>query len=117
MQISEKAKQKWLNYSLAEQLGNIGSEVDRVIMWQDRKQDDLAEKAFYRAIELLDLSKSDPRWAGRRRRELCRLREVFCDAYYGSQIYATPLSYFSKYCYDFALVANKQKLEAAKPKE
>jgi hypothetical protein len=35
------------------------------IKWQDRNPI-LAEKAFVRALELLDLTISDPRWHGRR---------------------------------------------------
>jgi hypothetical protein len=42
-----------------EQLGNVGSEVDR-------------------ALELFDLSATDPRWTLPKRREILRARELFC---------------------------------------
>jgi len=106
---SEQANGKWFELSLAEQIGNVGSEVERVIKWKERNKDQMAENAFYRALELWDLSKADPRWRGAKLRELCRLREVFCDAYYGAHEYNTGLDYFAKYCYQFALMANASK--------
>lgn len=108
--LSEEGKAKWFTRSLAEQIGNIGSEVERVIKWQAKGNEPYAETAFYRALELWDLTKADPRWRGPKLRELCRLREVFCDAYHGAHQYNTGLDYFAKYCYQFALVANSRKL-------
>jgi len=98
---------KWFKLSLAEQLGNIGSEVDRIISWKKKGNIIYAEKAFFRAVELLALTTSDKRWYGPRLKELCRLKEVLCDSFLGGELYNTPLEYFSKYFYQFALVARK----------
>ncbi|MGH9338933.1 MAG: hypothetical protein ACRD1R_04935 [Acidobacteriota bacterium] len=68
----------WFRFSWAEQLANIGSEVERAISWH-RKQDQARfEKAFERLLELIDLTLTDPRWKGPKRREIARLREELC---------------------------------------
>ena len=94
--------------SLMEQLGNIGSEVDRVIGWKRKGNNDLANNALYRALELLDLSINDPRWRGGKLRELARVREVLCDAFVGDNEYGTPPEYFSRYFLAFAVAARRK---------
>ena len=98
---------KWHQMSLAEQLGNVGSDVDRIISWRKKKNEDYAKNAFYRALDLLDLTISDKRWYGPKLKELCRLREVLCDSFFGGELYNTPLEYFSKYFFQFACMARK----------
>ena len=103
------AKGRWFELTLAEQLGNIGSDVDRIISWQKKGNEEYAREAFYRALDLLDLTISDKRWYGPKLKELTRLREVLCDSFLGGNLYNTPLEYFSKYFYQFALYARKDK--------
>lgn len=98
----EMAEGKWFKMTLAEQLGNVGSEVDRIISWRKKNDEEYATNAFYRALDLLDLTISDRRWRGPKLKELCRIREVLCDSFLGAQEYNTPLEYFSKYFYQFA---------------
>jgi len=62
---------RWFELSLAEQLGNVGSEIGRALRWSSARPE-LAERAFHRALELLDLTLDDPR----HRRSLPRLREI-----------------------------------------
>jgi len=94
---------RWHAMPLVEQLGNVGSEVSRASRWQ--KKDHLAcEKAFIRALELLDLTIRDPRWKGRRK-ELTRVREFLCDAMLGGSVYGSDLSSFDRYFYHFAVAA------------
>jgi len=45
--------------SLAEQLGNIGSEISRAERWKTRNPE-ISRAAFFRALELLDLTLDDP---------------------------------------------------------
>ncbi len=99
------AKGKWFKLSLAEQLGNIGSEVSRAER-QENKNPVLFQKAADRALELFDLTLSDKRWLGRLR-EIGRAREVFCDAILGGKEYSTRLKDLQKYFDQFALFANK----------
>ncbi len=94
---------RWQKLSLMEQLGNVGSEVGRTAKWKE-KDPRLAEEAFFRALELLDMTREDPRWRGRLK-EISRLREVFCDAWQGGHTYATTLADIDRYLRPFALGA------------
>lgn len=97
---------KWFTFSLADQMGNIGSEVDRYVKWSKVNDEEQSSKAFDRALELMDLTMQDPKHRmNRRSKEIGRLREVFCDSVYGGSEYNTPLKYFQDYFLDFAIVA------------
>ena len=69
-----------------------------------KKTPQLCEKAFARALELLDLTIGDPRWRGRRK-ELMRVREVLCDAMLGGKEYGSDLAGLDRYFYPFAVAA------------
>lgn len=75
----ELAAGRWSSFSIAEQLGNVGSEYERALRWKGQGDTVRFEHAFARALELLDLTISDPRWKNHRLKELTRLREVICD--------------------------------------
>lgn len=75
MQHSNLAQGKWFSFTLAEQLGNVGSEYERVIKAKIAGDEDHADSAQNRFLELIDLSLADQRWSGAPRRELARLRE------------------------------------------
>lgn len=93
----------WFKLSLLEQLGNIGGEVLRTFRFKD-KDETLFWSAVERALELFDLTLSDPRWSGRRR-EIGRAREVFCDAVYGGELYKSSFPGLIKYFDQFAYAA------------
>jgi hypothetical protein len=104
------AESRWFEFTLAEQMGNIGSEVHRSINWF-LKKDDRFQNAFERALELFDLTLEDKRWIGRYK-EICRSREVFCTLLTDSA--NTPkldeeLTSLDKYFTDFAVLARKDK--------
>jgi hypothetical protein len=42
-----------------------------------------------RALGLVDRTLADPRWAGPRRREIARVREVVCDYLVGDNVYGS----------------------------
>ncbi len=71
------AEGRWKELSFFEQMANIGSEVERTIIWRD-KNSKYSETAFLRALELLDLTIDDEKNKNRLK-ELCRLREVLID--------------------------------------
>ena len=106
-QHKELAAGRWFELSLAEQMGNIGSEVSRASRWQG-KDEKLFQGAVERALELFDLTLSDERWRGRRR-EIARAREVFCDAVYGGKLYQSFLPDLKRYFDYFAWIAVKYK--------
>lgn len=96
---------RWFQLSLVEQLGNIGSEVGRARRAKGDKE--RFDGAVRRALELFDLTLSDPRW---RKKELCRARELFCDAVYGGILYGTTLEYLDDhyfYYFDYAARAHR----------
>jgi len=70
---------RWFTFSLANQLGNVGSEYERALRWKERGDEVRFEHAFARLLELVDLTIADPRWKNHRLKELTRLREVICD--------------------------------------
>ena len=70
---------RWFTFSIAAQLGNVGSEYERALRWKKQGARDRFEHAFARMLELLDLTIADPRWKNHRLKELTRLREVLCD--------------------------------------
>jgi hypothetical protein len=94
---------RWQTLTLAEQLGNIGSEVSRAAKWQNRDEKFFAG-AVERALELFDLTIADKRWHGRLK-EIVRAREVFCDTVLGDKKYSDTLSGLTKYFDIFALAA------------
>ncbi len=97
----------WQNLSLCEQLGNIGSEVSRVLRWKNENQDNF-KNAVSRTLELFDLTLGDPRWI-ERLREIARAREVFLDAISGGKEYKSSLKDLDKYFFHFAYCANLKK--------
>lgn len=99
---------RWWQLSLAEQLGNIGSEVSRAVRWSGRNKD-LARGALERALELFDLTLDDPRhrMAPSRLRELARAREVVVDFFDGSNEYHSTAASLQKYFDDYALAARR----------
>ena len=101
------ASGRWFTFSLAAQLGNIGGEVQRAINWKEKNMPEPARSALYRALELFDLTLADERWAGHRRREISRAREVVCDFIIGDNIYKGKSSELQKYFDAFALAARR----------
>ena len=92
---------RWQSLSLAEQLGNVGSEVGRAVHARDEAA---RQAAALRALELLDLTLADKRWYGRGS-EVARAREVFCDWLSGANHYHTDTADLERYFMQFALAA------------
>lgn len=100
---------RWHALSLAEQLGNVGSEVHRALRWSSRDPR-LAESARDRALELLDLTLDDPRHrrSPARLREIARAREVTADFLAGSNEYHSTAESLQKYFDAYALAARRR---------
>jgi hypothetical protein len=100
---------RWWELSIAEQLGNIGSEVGRAVRWTSREPD-LARGALERALELFDLTPDDPRHrhSVARLREIARAREVVVDFLAASNQYATTAASLLKYFDAYALAARRR---------
>ena len=101
--------ERWHTLTIAEQLGNIGSEVGRAAKWQGKDENSFWG-AVSRALLLFDLTQSDQRWY-RPRSELDRAREVFADAVLGGREYKSNLKDLEKYFMLFALAAQSRTLK------
>lgn len=73
----------------------------RAFHWQN-KDKKLFDGAVDRALELFDLTLEE-----RRRREIGRAREVFCDIIFGGGVYKSSLRELNEYFLSFALAARK----------
>ena len=107
---SDLAGGRWHTMSLCEQLGNIGSEISRALNWKD-KDYIKSLHAFYRALELFDLTISYPKLKFRLK-EILRARELVCDYFIGENEYQSTSAFFRSYFDYFALRAQYQKLIA-----
>lgn len=104
IQHRDLAAGRWHDLSLAEQFGNVGSEISRAIKWTNRRQE-LARGALERALELIDLMLDDPRHrqSPPRLREIARVREVVVDFFDGPNQYRTTAAGLQKYFDAYAL--------------
>jgi len=94
------ASGKWENLSLPEQMANIGSEVERTIIWKNKKNDLYGQKAMERALELLSLTIADQKNRSRLK-ALTRLREVLIDYFFGQNQYSSSDRLWQNYFYAF----------------
>ena len=94
--------QKWSRFSLAQQLGNVGSELARARYWEEKNDFKSRNNALERALELIDLTLEDKRWQ-MRLKEIARLRELVSDWLLGQKTYEVIPSALEDYCTTFAL--------------
>jgi hypothetical protein len=94
---------RWWTMTVAEQLGNIGSEISRAAKWTGRNPD-LARSALFRALDLFDLTLDDPRHrqSPARLREIARAREVVVDLFDGPNRYGSTPASLQRYFDAFA---------------
>ena len=101
------ASGRWRTFSLAEQLGNVGSDFDRAVRAKTQGRTERSMAALDRTLELLDLTANDPRWRGPRRREILRAREQVCRVFFDDTAEPDLASYLQKYFLQFALAARR----------
>ena len=100
---------RWFTFSLAEQLGNVGSEYERALVSKRRGNKKEFHRAFARLTDLLDLTISDPRWQNHRLKELTLLKEFIHDELCNEvREYPDPRD-LRQYFLFFGLVANKER--------
>jgi hypothetical protein len=108
IQHRDMAAGRWWEFSVAEQLGNIGSEISRATKWRGRN-DALARGALERPLELIDLTLDDPRHRQSlpRLRELARVRELVVDFFDGPNEYESSAEGLQRYFDAYALAARR----------
>lgn len=105
---------RWYTLTLAEQLGNVGSEYERALRAKADDDRSRFEPAFERLLELLDLTIMDARWKNHRLRELTRLREVICDELWNEKQEFFHPNDLREYFLYFGILARNQRDKAAK---
>ncbi len=105
-QHEELAAGRWGRLSLAEQMANIGSEVERALNWRIKNNSDYCLRAAERALELSDLSlASTVKFT--QLKEIARLREILADYFYGSNQYGSTEISLRKYFAPFTYAARR----------
>ncbi len=97
------ASGRWAEMTLAEQMANVGSEVERTISWRNKGNGEYSRLAFERALELLDLTIKSQQ--NIRLKELVRLRELLADHFAFDNEYSSTDESWQKYFYAFNYLA------------
>lgn len=99
-------EETWKNLNFAEQMANIGSEVERAMKWKEKNKDKYSKKAFFRALELFNLTlleaKNLPKLT-----EVARSKELFSDFFWGNNQYNSTKESWQKYFKAFNYLARK----------
>lgn len=98
---------RWSQFSILEQMANIGAEVGRAISWRKKGREDMAKNALYRALELIDFTIVDPKNKNSLK-EILRMRELLVDYFAGDNIYHSNDEAWTKYFYYFNLAARNR---------
>lgn len=101
-------EQRWDQFTIFEQMANIGAEVGRAINWRKKGNEDMSKNAFYRALELIDFTIND---LSKRNslKEILRVRETLVDYFAGDNIYKSSDEGWNKYFYPFNFAARNNK--------
>ena len=105
-QHQELAAGRWARLAFIEQMANIGSEVERSLNWRARQNAPYAQRAFERALELIDLTLAVV-GSSARRKELARVREALVDYVVGNNQYASSDASWKRYFLCFAYAARR----------
>lgn len=88
--------QDWFKRPLEEQMANIGADVERALEAFSKGDKEKGISAFYRALELLQYTKMDPKNKNSLK-ELCRLYELLGEYFLGDNKYNLTEDWIRKY--------------------
>lgn len=97
---------RWATFSFNEQMGHIGSEVERALNWKAKGVIDFSERAFKRSIELIDLSLKFTKDSAQLK-EFARLREILVDLFVQGNKFNSDEAALKEYLFTFAYEARK----------
>ena len=97
---------RWEKLSFMEQMANIGSEVERALNWKSKHNADYSQKAFERALELIDLTLENTKSLARLK-EIARLREAMVDYFFGINQFRSTGRLWRNYFLPFTYAARK----------
>lgn len=101
-------EERWNQFTLFEQMANIGAEVGRAIKWKTKGNKEMSTNALYRALELIDITINDSKNRNSLK-EILRTREALVDFFIGNNIYKSSNEIWEKYFFFFNLAARKDK--------
>lgn len=105
-QHKQLAQGRWQKMSFVEQMANVGSEVERSLHWKSKNNSNFSQKAFERALELLELTINSVKIHSHLK-ELTRVREALVDYFYGSNQFNSSAESWRKYFLPFLYAARK----------
>jgi len=105
-QHKDLAAGRWSQLSFLEQMANIGSEVERALNWRTKKNADYAQKAFERALELIDLT-LDSKGSYSHLKEITRMREAMVDYFFGVNQFMSSESSWRSYFLPFSYASRR----------
>jgi len=97
---------RWQKLSLAEQIGNIGSELARAQSWDKKNILEHKNQALIRALELIDLT-LDSIHKPSQLKEIARLREAVAGLFVGGAEICVSFADLEKFYLPFAIIARK----------
>lgn len=98
--------ERWNQFSLVEQMANIGAEVGRAINWRKKGNTQMSTNALYRCLELMDFTIEDNKNKNSLK-EILRVREALVDFFMGDNIYKSSDEIWEKYFMFFNLTARR----------
>src|SRR3989338_4447113 len=99
-QHKDLASGRWGYLSFLEKMANIGSEVERALNWQAKANAVYSQRAFERALELVDLTLDSARGPARFK-ELARVREAIADYFVGANQFKSTAASWRRYFLPF----------------
>jgi len=105
-QHKELAAGKWKKLSFCEQMANIGSEVERALIWRAKNNIAYSQNAFNRGLELVDLT-LETATGFARLKEIARMRESMVDYFFGTNQFGSTDALWRKYFSHFTYAVRK----------
>ena len=106
-QHKDLAAGRWSQLTFLEQMANIGSEVERALHWRAKNDAAYAQRAFERALELMDFTLGSVQ-SSARLKELARVREALVDYFCCQNQYASAEASWRKYFSAFTFAARRK---------
>lgn len=102
------ANGNWKKLTFTAHMANIGSEIERTILWKEKGNKEYSFKAFERALELLYLTIAFNNKKSRLK-ELTRLREILIDYFVFDNQYHSSSQLWRKYFFPFYYAVQRNK--------
>ena len=106
VQHKDLAQGRWKTMPLLEQMANIGSEVERALNWRGKQNAAYSQKAFERALDLMDIA-LESHLDLARLKELTRVREAMVDYFCGTNQFMSTETSWRKYFSNFIFAARR----------